>query len=195
MAVQRAYTTTDSLTLVISPSARQSGEFVRKAARFLEELGVEPKGDGANEMSLLLQNRSRIVGLPSNTVTVRGFSGVSLLIVDEAARVDDAMYRAIRPMLAASGGRLWLLSTPAGKRGFFYEAWEHGGRAWTRVKVTAEDCPRISPGFLREERDVLGEHDYRQEYMCEFEDEDRHVFDRDMIDRAVTPDIEPLVLA
>ena len=33
---------------------------------------------------------------------MRGFSAVSLLLVDEAARVDDEMYLAIRPMLAVS---------------------------------------------------------------------------------------------
>jgi hypothetical protein len=42
-------------------------------------------------MSLLLPNRSRIVGLPGNEVTVRGFSAVSLMLIDEAARVSDEM--------------------------------------------------------------------------------------------------------
>jgi hypothetical protein len=30
-------------------------------------------------------------------------------------------------MIAVSGGQLICLSTPYGKRGFFYEAWRHGG--------------------------------------------------------------------
>jgi hypothetical protein len=46
------------------------------------------------------------------------------LIVDEASRVQDALYQGIRPMLAVSGGRIVLLSTPWGKRGFFFEEWE-----------------------------------------------------------------------
>ena len=36
------------------------------------------------------------------------------------------------PMLAVSGGATWLLSTPNGARGFFWEAWEHGGPDWER---------------------------------------------------------------
>ena len=195
MAVHQAYTISDSLTLVISPSARQSGEFVRKAARFLEKLGIQPKGDGDNEMSLLLPNRARIVGLPGNEVTVRGFSAVSLMLIDEAARVSDGMYRAVRPMLAVSRGKLWLLSTPHGKRGFFYETWKNGGRGWLRMMVPATGCPRISRSFLREERDILGEHCFRQEYMCEFADAESLIFNRDDIERAVTRDVEPLVLA
>ena len=115
-----------SLTLVVSPTARQSGEFVRKAAGFARRLGIRPKGDGDNEISLALPNGSRIVGLPGTEATVRGFSAVSLLLVDEAARVSDDLYMAMRPMLAVSGGELWLMSTPFGKRGFFYDAWERG---------------------------------------------------------------------
>ena len=195
MTVHHAYTKPESLTLVISPSARQSGEFVRKAARFLEKLDIQPKGDGDNEMSLLLPNRSRIIGLPGNEVTVRGFSAVSLMVIDEAARVEDEMYRAVRPMLAVSRGTLWLLSTPYGKRGFFHDAWRRGGRGWLRITVPATECPRISRRFLKEERSILGERCFRQEYLCEFADLEEQVFDREALERAITEDIKPLVLA
>ena len=143
-AMHRRCTKPESLTLVVSPSARQSGEFLRKAAGFARKLGIRPKGDGDNEISLALPNGSRIVGLPGSEATVRGFSAVSLLLVDEAARVSDELYLAVRPMLAVSDGALWLMSTPFGKRGFFYEAWEHGGPEWERVRAAATECPRIS---------------------------------------------------
>jgi hypothetical protein len=195
MAVHYANTKRDRLALIISPSARQSGEFVRKASRFLEKLDIEPRGDGDNEMSLLLPNRSRIIGLPSNEVTVRGFSSVSMMIIDEASRVSDDMYHAVRPMIAVSRGKLWLMSTPYGKRGFFYDAWQHGGPGWMRISVPATECPRISRSFLREERDILGERSFKQEYMCEFAEAEEHVFDRDLVDRAFTRDIEPSVPA
>ncbi len=143
-AVHQACTEAGSLTLVVSPGGRQSGEFVRKAAGFVRRLGVKPKGDGDNEISIEFPNKSRIVGLPGNEATARGFSAVSLLLVDEAARVDDDLYKAIRPMLAVSGGSLWLMSTPYGKRGFFWEAWEHGGPEWERISVPAPACPRIT---------------------------------------------------
>ena len=83
-AVHQAYTTAGSLTLVVSPSERQSGEFVRKARNFVLRLGLPAKGDGDNAISLAFPNGSRIVGLPGNEATVRGFSAVSPLLVDEA---------------------------------------------------------------------------------------------------------------
>ena len=89
-------------------------------------LGIAPRGDGDNEISLLFPNGSRIVGLPGTESTVRGFSAVSLMLIDEAARVSES-YMAVRPMLAVGDGDLWLMSTPFGKRGFFWEAWEKGG--------------------------------------------------------------------
>ena len=156
MAVHHAYTRRESLTLVMSPCARQSGELVRKAAGFARRLGIRPKGDGENEVSLAFPNGSRIVGLPGSEATIRGFSAVSLMLVDEASRVSDELYLASRPMLAVSGGTLWLMSTPFGKRGFFHREWEHGGAKWMRVRVTAYECPRIPRGFLDEERETMG---------------------------------------
>jgi len=191
-AVHQAWTEARSLTLVVSPSARQSGEFVRKAAAFAQRLGVVPRGDGDNEISLEFPNGSRIVGLPGNEATTRGFSAVSLLLVDEASRVTDDLYRALRPMLAVSGGGLWLMSTPFGKRGFFWETWENGGSEWERIRVPATDCARIPAGFLEEERAAMGDQWFRQEYLCEFVDTVSGVFDRDLVDGAISAEFEPL---
>jgi hypothetical protein len=80
-AVHQAQTEAGSLTLVVSPSARQSGEFLRKASAFVRMLKIGVKGDGDNEMSLAMPNGSRIVGLPGTEPTIRGFSAVSLLLV------------------------------------------------------------------------------------------------------------------
>ena len=44
-AVHRAYCQPDSLILVLSLSARQSGEFVRKAEEFVSRLGIKVRGD------------------------------------------------------------------------------------------------------------------------------------------------------
>jgi hypothetical protein len=72
-------------------------------------------------------------------------------------------------MLAVSGGRLVALSTPFGKRGWFYDAWR-GPEEWTRVKITAGQVPRIPGPFLDEERRAIGDRWFSQEYGCEFLD-------------------------
>ena len=191
-AVYQAYTRPESLVLVASPSARQSGEFLRKAAGMVRKLGIRPVGDGDNEISLLLPNGSRIVGLPGNDGTVRGFSAVSLLMVDEASRVSEEMYKALRPMLAVGNGDLWLMSTPYGRRGFFFDTWEHGGPEWHKVTVTAADCPRIQAAFLEEERRALGLLWFRQEYGCEFVDNGVSLFEDGLLEGSLEDDLEPM---
>ncbi len=184
-AVYQAFHYRGSLTVVVSPSGRQSSEFVRKAGDFLHQLGIAPQGDGDNPISLLLPNGSRIVGLPGNETTIRGFSNVALLLIDEASRVPDRLYHAVRPMVAANPrAAIWLMSTPNGRQGFFYDEWTNGGAAWTRIEAPATQCSRIRSEFLAEERRTLLDQTFRQEYLCEFVAADFAYFDPEAIDDA-----------
>jgi hypothetical protein len=124
---------------------------------------------------------------------VRGFSGVDLLMLDEAARIEDSLYYAARPMLAVSGGALVMLSTPFGKRGVFFEEWTNG-EGWQRYQVPATDCPRISPEFLEDERRALPARVFRQEYECSFEEIEDSVFAHEDVLAALDPEVSPLGL-
>ncbi|MFN7932970.1 MAG: hypothetical protein U0R19_06560 [Bryobacteraceae bacterium] len=193
-AVHHAWHTPGSLTLVVSPCARQSAEFLTKAKEFVHLLGMKPVGDGSNAISIRLPNRSRIVGLPGKEGFIRGFSKVSLMLIDEAARVPDDLYLAVRPMLAVSGGDLWLMSTPNGKSGFFYEAWTSQDPSWTRISVPASQCPRISKENLEADRKVMSPFFFRQEYMCEFHDSDSQFLTTQAVHQAIVPGIQPISL-
>jgi phage FluMu gp28-like protein len=188
--VHRVYTRPDNLVLVASPTLRQSCIFMRSAARMLLRLGLPIRGDGENDISLELPNRSRIVGLPHMPDHVRGFSSVSMLVIDEAAYVSDEMYMALRPMLATSGGDLWMMSTPNGKNGFFYDTWQHGGERWDRIRVPATECPRIPTDFLEEEREAIPGTRFAQEYMCEFVGRGLNLFDRELVEAALDDGVE-----
>jgi hypothetical protein len=116
---------------------------------------------------------------------------VRLLVVDEAARVPDELYAAVRPMLAVSGGRLIAMSTPWGLRGWWASAW-HDEPGWERVLITANEVPRISAAFVEEERRALGSYIFDQEYMGRFADAVEALFSTEMIRAATTPDVLPL---
>ncbi len=193
-AVHRAMTRPGSLVLVACPTARQSGEWVRKAEGLIQKLGIKTRGDGVNAISVLLPNGSRIVGLPGTRAQggVRGFSAVSMLIVDEAAQMDPAMYKALRPMLATGDGDLWMMSTPFGKQGFFHQTWEAGGEDWHKVRVTGAECGRIKASFLETERKELGTAWFAQEYECSFVDNGMQLFPRALVEGAFTDDVAPL---
>jgi hypothetical protein len=157
-----------SLVLLLSRSKRQSGELFRMVAEFFQRL-ESPLLKRKTQDELELTHGSRIVSLPCQADTIRGFPGVRVLVIDEAARVPDDLYRSVRPMLAASRGKMVCLSTPYGKRGFFYESWAKGGPEWLRVEVPASKISRIDPEHIEEDRRAFGESYVRQEYFCSFE--------------------------
>jgi hypothetical protein len=163
LALHTALFTPGGLVLLLSPSQRQSGEIFRKVLFAYRALGRPLRAVQETQTVLELENGSRIVCLPGREETIRSFSGVNLLVLDEAARIPDDLYRSVRPMLAVSGGRLVGLSTPFGQRGWFYEEW-HSNGPWKRVRITWRDCPRITPEFIAEETRALGPHWVDQEY-------------------------------
>jgi hypothetical protein len=191
IALHRALYFPGSLVLCLAPSERQSKELFAKVSDSYRRLRGTPAPASDRKLGMHLPNGSRIEALPGSEKTVRGFSGTSLLIVDEAARVDDELYYAVRPMLAVSGGSLMMLTTPYGKRGVFFEEWT-GGREWDRYQVPAAECPRITPEFLEEERAALPSYIFRQEYCCSFENTEDQIFTHEMVQAAVTSDVKPL---
>ncbi len=191
LALHRALYHPASLVLCLAPSERQSKELFGKVAEFYRRVHGAPPPESDRKLGMELANGSRIEALPGTEKTIRGFSGAALLIVDEAARVDDGLYYAVRPMLAVSGGSLMMLSTPFGKRGVFFEEWTNG-EGWERYEVPATECPRIPPGFLEEERKALGPWWYAQEYECRFMEATDSVFAYEVVEGAITAEVEPL---
>jgi hypothetical protein len=191
IALHRALYHPGSLILCLAPALRQSQELFSKIAGFYRDLGRPVPPQGERRLSLELENGSRIITLPGTEKTIRGFSGAALLIVDEAARVDDGLYYAVRPMLAVSGGALMMLSTPACQRGVFFEEWT-SGEGWERYEVGVEDVPRISPEFIEQERLALPRRVFDQEYRCKFVEIEDAVFSLEDVNRAITDDVAPL---
>lgn len=189
----RALFTPNYFAVCTAPSDRQSLELFTKIRAPLEkagELDEKPVKDNMHE--LVLGNGSRIVCLPSNADTIRGFSAVNELLVDEAAMVDDTVFAAVEPMLVRSKGSLVLMTTPKGQRGHFHSIWT-GGKNWDRYEVTWKDV--IEFGHFTQEdldhfREEHGEWMFRQEYCCEFLSTLDAVFPIEQIMKSMDPGID-----
>lgn len=135
LAWQHAKYNADALILLFAPTERQTKELMEKIMSFAKrdtELVLTEDAVTAKR----LKNGSRIVALPGSERNIRGFSGPDIIVLDEASRIPDELYRAVRPMMAGADTKLVAMSTPFGKRGWWYEEWEHSSR-WEKFHVTA----------------------------------------------------------
>lgn len=195
LAIWTAVYCPGSLVLVVSPSLRQSQETFRKCLELYRATDRRVDSETETLLRLELTSGSRVISLPGSETTTRGFSAPRLILLDEAARIDDDLMSSLTPMQAVvPDARLIALSSPAGRRGFFWQAWSSNGDAWHRVEVKATDIPRISPSFLELERRTMPASTYRQEYLCSFEESDMAVFSANAVSAAIDPEAEPLTL-
>jgi hypothetical protein len=210
IALHRALYHPRSLVLILAPALRQALEFFEKVSDCYQRLsgeGLAIPAESDRKLGIKLKNGSRIEALPGSEKTVRGFSKPDLIVVDEAARVDDDLFTAILPMLTVSrrGDRLLMLSTPLGKRGIYWRLWDGsvwGGSeaqgasvGWERVQVPVTDVPRISPAAIEEPRDTLLEWEFQQEYLTEFADNAASVFSLSDLRASLTDEFEPLTFS
>jgi hypothetical protein len=194
IALHEALFKPGSLTLALSPSLRQSQELFKKIVSQERALGRPAQYVSETTTHLETRSGSRVVCLPENETTIRGYSGVTLLIVDEASRVGDDVYSAVLPMLGTSHGRLIALSTPWGKQGWWYERWLSGGDRWERYEVpvtTPEIAARLDPQVLLEAQ-ARGGWWYSQEFLCQFGEREDSVFSFEHVQRAIRTDIAPI---
>jgi len=194
LAIHKALTRPGSTTLVVAPGERQAKLLFSKAKRLYEQAGHPLPAHSERRTGLELSNGSVIEALPAVERTTRGYS-VDLLVVDEAAGVPDMDYHGILPALIATRGEQVLLSTPRGKRGFFYELW-HSGDDWQRMMVRSDEVERIRPEDLEVFRHTMPEQYFEQEFFCEWLDTEGALFGYDDIQAALAAgeEIEPIRL-
>lgn len=190
-AAHRAVYQPGSTIVIIAPIQKQAVEVRRSAEGFLRAAapGLEPTS--STETRIELANGSRLIALPSEPDTIRGYA-VHLLIINEAARVTDEVFAAAQPMLAVTGGRIIALTTPAGPQGWFHHAYLDGGDDWKRIRVRADECSRIPAAHLAQQRTRMTEGVYAAEYDCEFSDAIGAVFHSSHVYAARDTALQPL---
>lgn len=116
--------------------------------------------------------------------------GATHLILDEAAFLPESLVTEVAmPMLAATNGRLVMISTPHG-RNHFYRFFAMGQRGehgiWSRQAPSAES-PLVSPSYLELQRCLISERAYRVEYGAEFLEGAGQIFRSDAVARCLAP--------
>jgi len=157
------------MCLVASRSLRQASHYLNKVRDAVLSIIPRDAMVQLNRLSMELPNGASIVSIPcAQPDAGRGFSP-HLVILDEAAFAPEELFRAITPSLAATQGALHMLSSPNGRQGYFFEAFEGDAQSvfWNQ-RVHWHDCPRITQEVADMERIALGDLYFRQEFGAEF---------------------------
>jgi len=180
--------------VVLSAGQRQSEEWMLKGnrvARVVSDAMDLPKPD-CRTSEVRFPNGSRILALPANPDTVRGYS--ANLVLDEFAfherpdRIYEAIYPAISNPLRGEL-KLRIISTPAGRNSKFYEIWNKSEEMnFVRHKTTIHSA--IEEGLPMDvEALKIGLDDpeaWEQEYECEFVDATNVLLPYTLIDGCVS---------
>jgi len=162
--------------LILSASERQSGEVMHKVYGHLRYLRVASediiRAERESRQEVTLPTGSRVISLPANPDTVRGFSGNVYL--DEFAFHRDAreIWRAMYPAVAR-GYRVRITSTPNGMHNLFHELWAGGGDGISRHRTDIHEAKRegLAVDIPRLRKGILDADSWSQEFECVFLDE------------------------
>lgn len=184
--------------LIISKTERQAQELLLKTLNFLHDLDEKAIASGKDKPTqsrVRLKNKSQILSLPTGLAGegIR-YLTINKLTADEAQLIPDEVFTAVTPMLLTTGGKITLLGTPQGKRGFFWKAYENTLEQFTVFHVNSESVIKerpVTPTWpqwrkdaallhLAREKARMSDKQYAQEYLGQFV-EDLNQFFRDEI--------------
>jgi len=177
--------------IILSAGERQSREVMEKirvhcfgmriwcefTGRFLTE---DPR---IRRLEARLPGNVRIIALPANPLTARGFTGDVFLDEFAMHRDDEAIWAALFPTLLRGEGELDVASTPRGRKNVFYRL--KNNTRFFHNTVTLDDAVRqgldVDAAAMR--AGIGDERTWRQEFCCQFEDESTSFMTYDLIRR------------
>ncbi|MDG6996912.1 MAG: phage terminase large subunit [Nitrososphaerota archaeon] len=172
-----AITNPGTTTLIVSSTQRQSSLMFDKILRYVESSYLLEQSIRRKTRTMIrFSNDSEMVALPCGRhgASLRGHTA-HLIIVDEAAFVpEDVITQVVTPMLSTTDGTIIMISTPYDKKHYFYRAFN--SPRWSRYRFKTEDNPLVKKEFLEEQREEVGEVQFRQEYEAEFADDEKTYF-------------------
>ncbi len=162
--------------ILLSAGERQSLELMLKVRRHCEALRIASRfhrnlfleGTRFRRLTIELPGGVRIIGLPANPLTARGFTGDVLLDEFAMHRDDRAIWAAVFPAVLRGDGELDVASTPKGAGNVF--AALRDNPLFRRTVVTLEDAMAAGlPADAQALRAAMADEElFRQEFGCDF---------------------------
>lgn len=196
--------------IVVSLTEDQAQLIIIMVLDYLERNHKKLVSKGKNKPTksrVWLTNGAHVISRPVGNTgdAVRGFTG-DVLYIDEASGMPEIMWKASMPTLMTTGGQIWMSSTPRGKfvgsssdKNFFFKCWENVDDRWQVFNITSEQVIQEREiheewteekkdkalRFLDNQKHLLSEMEYNQEYMGMFLDDMRQWFEDELIRRCM----------
>jgi len=162
-ALTRPYQT----ILFVSSGEEAAKRVLQYVYSFLHGMPIRPRLLTHSLTECRFLNQSRIISLPNNDRTVRGYRAHKVYCDEFAALMNDnEILAAIQPSISR-GGDLTILSTPRGRANRFWDIWDDDNSGYKRHRISWEECPdkEYHRMVKRMQRTML-DLDFRQEYCC-----------------------------
>jgi hypothetical protein len=200
-----------SRIIVVSLTEDQAQLIIIMVLDYLQKNHKQLVQKGKNKPTksrVYLKNGASVISRPVGNTgdAVRGFTG-DVLYIDEASGMPEMMWKAAMPTLATTGGQIWMSSTPRGKfignsseKNFFFKCWENLEERWKVFDIDTEQVYKEREitdnwtkekkekaiAFLENQKSILSEMEYNQEYLGQFLDDMRQWFEDDLVTRQMT---------
>lgn len=182
LAIHTALYQPNSLSVIISWNQTLSKELADRSRDGVKALGIQLARNSASALGF--RNGSRILSLPGTPKSARSWSA-HLLVLDECAYIDEETIDAALPMVAATGGRVLIQSTPAGETGFYHDTVMDNDPAWGHFNVRSDSVPTVSHEFLALMRRRKHPDWFAREFECQFGRSGQSLFTSELIADAV----------
>jgi hypothetical protein len=173
--------------VVLSDTEDHAGIIVQKIITYAAALKIPQRRARGKQYSVELPNGARIFAVASTTNAVVGYTA-NVVIVDEAALVEDEVIGYLSRSLSRTNGKMWLLSTPRGQTGLFFAIWHDESNNWHRVKATIADAKYMDVAFIQEQKRLFPA-TFRQDFHCEFLQAAGRLFTIEKLKRCVDPSL------
>lgn len=171
-------------SICISPTLSQARKLFREITDAVADSDII-KASNATLLELTLVNQSQILFRSAEQRdALRGYTVTGLLVIDEAAYIEDSIYYTVLPWCDVSGAPILIISTPRVRSGFFFNNYCYGLEGkneyhtidWSDPKYKSDLDRLLSPDRLEEYRKMLPAQQFRSEYLGQFLDQDGVVF-------------------
>ena len=148
-------------------------DIFQRLSMLIKEL--EPYVVSAGSNSIQFINRVEIVPLPAQPEAITGLTKIRAILMDESAkwnlRDDLPVMNAVMPIVRSNKSDLFMISTPKGPRGFFYDIWNDNDNDNDFLKIEYKIWETEGNLYTKDEIEQMlasTTEDPKQEYLNEF---------------------------